>query len=62
MPDDTDVTFDVVMALRMLAEVLDRDEPLSALAAQGVAVVVRHLADQLDDVGGRMLDAELQAA
>lgn len=62
MPDDTDVTFDTVAALRMLAEVLDRDQPLSALAAQGVAVVLRHLASKLDDVGGRMLDAELQAA
>lgn len=62
MPDDTDVTFDVVAALRMLAEVLDRDEPLTAMAARGVSVVLNHLADQLDDVGGHMLDADLKAA
>jgi len=62
MAEDTDVTFDVVAVLRLLAEVLDRDKPLSAMAARGVAVILGHLAEQMDVVGGHMLDAEVRAA
>lgn len=61
MPDPREA-FDVVLALRLLAELLDRDEPLSALASQGAAVLLRHLAEQIDALGGELLDAELQAA
>lgn len=56
------VALEVSSALHALAHLLDQDKALSALATTGLSVLLAHLAAQLDELGGALMDAELQAA